>query len=491
MIVECDKCQTRFNVGPERIRDEGSKVRCSNCKHVFMIYKPAPEESAPVAPDSPAVGEPAPDPAPDAAVDAEAPSDEDGEGESAAPEEKETGDPDDDLGLGDDLGLDDIPADAGLDEPSPGAADDLIFDDLGDDLEPGDDLGLDEIPEEPGLGDAASLVPWSDDQEDDLEPDDDLNLGDVPVDDLGGLDEDAEVAAVLGGSESGLGLGDDPDGDDAELFSAEDDLGPVDDLDVDTGAASVDMGLEERTPDEEPAYDFGDEDKDAAPLDYGDGDTDEDDEDHYLDEDEAEMVAGEFTTQPVRRSRGVLWGLIVILFIVAAGGGVYFFKPELAAPVVGKVMNLIGMGGEAVEEHKDDTQGNKKISPLNAKHFFRQNETAGQILVITGVAKSHYAQARHFISMKGLLHDAKGAILAQRMVFCGNVLSEEQLKTLTVPEMNKILAVKGGQNGTNMNVKPGQSVPFMLVFDKIPKELAEYTVEAFGSEPASPPKDQK
>ena len=53
MIVECESCKTRFNVETDRIKDDGSKVRCSKCRHVFMIYKPSAEEAAGVPPVSP------------------------------------------------------------------------------------------------------------------------------------------------------------------------------------------------------------------------------------------------------------------------------------------------------------------------------------------------------------------------------------------------------------------------------------------------------
>ena len=47
MIVQCEKCETKFNVDEGRIKDGGSKVRCSQCKNIFMIYKPEAVEPEP------------------------------------------------------------------------------------------------------------------------------------------------------------------------------------------------------------------------------------------------------------------------------------------------------------------------------------------------------------------------------------------------------------------------------------------------------------
>lgn len=44
MIADCPNCQTKFNVDEGRVSDAGSKVRCSVCKHIFTIHKPAAQE---------------------------------------------------------------------------------------------------------------------------------------------------------------------------------------------------------------------------------------------------------------------------------------------------------------------------------------------------------------------------------------------------------------------------------------------------------------
>lgn len=43
MIVQCEACQTRFRLADEKIKPEGTKVRCSKCKVVFTVMPPEPE----------------------------------------------------------------------------------------------------------------------------------------------------------------------------------------------------------------------------------------------------------------------------------------------------------------------------------------------------------------------------------------------------------------------------------------------------------------
>lgn len=45
MIVQCQNCQTKFNVDEALVKKEGTKVRCSRCKNVFLVSLPEPIET--------------------------------------------------------------------------------------------------------------------------------------------------------------------------------------------------------------------------------------------------------------------------------------------------------------------------------------------------------------------------------------------------------------------------------------------------------------
>ncbi len=42
MVVQCESCQTEFNLDESMLKEEGTKVRCSRCRHVFKAYPPSP-----------------------------------------------------------------------------------------------------------------------------------------------------------------------------------------------------------------------------------------------------------------------------------------------------------------------------------------------------------------------------------------------------------------------------------------------------------------
>jgi|GEM_PF-1058935 len=61
MVIACPECSTKFRVNPERIPEQGVKVRCARCKHIFPVQKPVADAQASESIEpaiSPAVPEP-------------------------------------------------------------------------------------------------------------------------------------------------------------------------------------------------------------------------------------------------------------------------------------------------------------------------------------------------------------------------------------------------------------------------------------------------
>lgn len=64
MIIQCEKCKSRFRLNEKVLGDSGAKVRCSLCGHIFKAYPPTgtspPPAEAPLSPE-PAQGVPPPE----------------------------------------------------------------------------------------------------------------------------------------------------------------------------------------------------------------------------------------------------------------------------------------------------------------------------------------------------------------------------------------------------------------------------------------------
>jgi hypothetical protein len=101
--------------------------------------------------------------------------------------------------------------------------------------------------------------------------------------------------------------------------------------------------------------------------------------------------------------------------------------------------------------------------------------------VITGRIKNGYSSSRRSVRIKGKLY-TKGKTLSKTdTFFCGNVLSDMELSNMEFAAIKKRLSNSLGDNKSNTGIKPGQEVPFMIIFSDLPGDLEEFAIEVVGS----------
>jgi hypothetical protein len=127
--------------------------------------------------------------------------------------------------------------------------------------------------------------------------------------------------------------------------------------------------------------------------------------------------------------------------------------------------------------------GSLKMSVLETDSRFVQNSNSGTLLVITGRIRNEYASTRRFIEVTGKLFTTKNFTKSQT-VYCGNLISDQDLANLSVETIQKRLSIHIGENSYNQKVEPQKTIPFMIVFSQLPDDLASlerYSVEVTGS----------
>ena len=171
--------------------------------------------------------------------------------------------------------------------------------------------------------------------------------------------------------------------------------------------------------------------------------------------------------------------VLIVLIIALLTGGTY------GAYVVLKCMNIkIPFISDLVEPAVQDEAGNLKIIPLDIADKFIDNSKVGKLFIISGKVKNEYSGARSFIRITGKLYAKEGVLLKTATVCCGNVLYDLDLSNIDMNSINKRLLNPLGDNKSNVNVKLGKLLPFMIVFPNIPDNITEYTVEVARSSPA-------
>ncbi len=137
--------------------------------------------------------------------------------------------------------------------------------------------------------------------------------------------------------------------------------------------------------------------------------------------------------------------------------------------------------GNYIAPEVPDPAGNLKIDIFDIKSKFLKNSRIGDLFVVTGKVKNDYSQDRNFIRVTGKLY-TKGKILAKtETFFCGNIISNNELSKLGLAAMKKRLSNRVGDKKSNMQIKPGKVLPFMVVFANLPKNLDEFSVQVAGS----------
>lgn len=69
----------------------------------------------------------------------------------------------------------------------------------------------------------------------------------------------------------------------------------------------------------------------------------------------------------------------------------------------------------------------------------------------------------------------------QKVAYCGNSLSDEQIASLPMAKIEAAMNNQFGDSLSNLGVQPGNRIPFVIVLARIPGEATDFTVEVTGS----------
>ncbi|OQY49977.1 MAG: hypothetical protein B6240_02430 [Desulfobacteraceae bacterium 4572_87] len=172
--------------------------------------------------------------------------------------------------------------------------------------------------------------------------------------------------------------------------------------------------------------------------------------------------------------------LIPLLFIVLAVAAAYYvWKADLIPPSVRSLLS------GSSENKKPADAGARLLQFGSVGGVFVDTEKSGPLFVIRGMITNKYPQSIRYILIKGSILDNKGIVVVTKTAYAGNTFSEEELKTLPPDEITTAGDNRDGMAKQNLDVATGATIPFMIVFSKLPDDLSEFTVEAVSSSPGS------
>jgi predicted Zn finger-like uncharacterized protein len=168
-----------------------------------------------------------------------------------------------------------------------------------------------------------------------------------------------------------------------------------------------------------------------------------------------------------KRRVGVPAIILIILIILGVGAGGYYYMSQKGIAPFGKKA-----AGEILP---DET---------SFKYKFVENANIGTLFILTGIVENKFDHTRSNVSVTGELLSDQGAVIKTKTVFCGNIISDQDLASGDLNTIEKHLMNAQGDNGSNTNIKAGAKIPFMVVFSDLPENISEYRVQIAGSVPA-------
>ncbi len=174
-----------------------------------------------------------------------------------------------------------------------------------------------------------------------------------------------------------------------------------------------------------------------------------------------------------RKSSSLLKFLVLLLLVVAVGALGYFGKDRYKD----QYRNLL----QKIMPGASQETGKIVLRSINSR-FVKNSITGGEVLIISGEAVNGYTTARGALQVKGMVYGEGDKILTSKNAYCGNPITPEQLATMPLEAVEAAMANQLGSALTNLEVAPGQAIPFSVVITSVPEGARNFGVEPAGSQ---------
>jgi hypothetical protein len=84
-----------------------------------------------------------------------------------------------------------------------------------------------------------------------------------------------------------------------------------------------------------------------------------------------------------------------------------------------------------------------------------------------------------------VISDAYDVVLGEKVVYCGNLLTDAELNTLAEAEMQRELSTPQGTDVSNERIPPNGEIPFMIVFSQEQAGAIKTVVMPAGADPVT------
>jgi predicted Zn finger-like uncharacterized protein len=165
-------------------------------------------------------------------------------------------------------------------------------------------------------------------------------------------------------------------------------------------------------------------------------------------------------------------GSLFVLFLLLAGGGAYLGLTERGRNTMDTLLSQAAYL---------QSGGRESASPYDIENLIGYYESTfygGRLFVIKGQVTNSGRTSKSGIRIQASLLDGRAQEIARKTAYAGNVLAGEVLRQASHEAIEAEQSNRFGSNLINMDVSPGRSVPFMVVFIDAPDGIDAYRVVA-------------
>lgn len=168
------------------------------------------------------------------------------------------------------------------------------------------------------------------------------------------------------------------------------------------------------------------------------------------------------------------FALLALLFLTLAGGGAYLAFTDLGQSNLRAVVSRLEsfwLGGKSAAA---------TYTVKNLIGYYETSSKAGKLFVIKGAVTNGGQVKRSAIRIRAELLDADHRTIAEKTAYAGNVISG--LRSADRGHIEAAMSNRFGNSLSNVDVAPGKSVAFMVVFFDPPDGIEEYRMEPMQGE---------
>lgn len=161
--------------------------------------------------------------------------------------------------------------------------------------------------------------------------------------------------------------------------------------------------------------------------------------------------------------------LLFLLFLVIVAGLFSLLQPDRARSLYERAVSSIRPVLPGAQE--------KAVFFTAVEERFVNSPSAGNLMVIRGMAVNNAAESLPPIRVRARILDPQGKTVREEISLGGNILTDEELATLSLDELKSILSTPGGRDYPNTLVPREGTVPFMILVPDPPANAVEYTID--------------